>query len=244
MCIFVSFETNTPQYLLIPRKHRGARFWGYFRFLVPFSAQLFCFNRARFAEKISKYFFSCTPTNIISMRLHHAHSTFLKQRTHMFALHNSRIVSGRQSAAPGRSWTALRMPRSAVHIRLRVTACLVLCIHMAAAAGRSDRPVHTISRFVCVGCEREGQFRRLFPTRRAACIHVGMSPTCSKLGLGVREIRVGAGTGADVMAGGAGAAGPAPDVRHQPPGISKPKLGYPKLSQKNLRISQVIPKKT
>ncbi len=26
----------------------------------------------------------------------------------MFALHNSRIVSGRQSAAPGRSWTALR----------------------------------------------------------------------------------------------------------------------------------------
>ena len=161
----------------------------------------------------------------------------------MFALHNSQIVSGRQSAAPGRSWTALRMPRSAVHIRLRVTACLVLCIHMAAAAGRSDRPVHTISRFVCVGCEREGQFRRLFPTRRAPCIHVGMSPTCSKLRLGVREIRVGAGTGADVMAGGAGGAGPAPDVRHQPPAISKPKLGYPKLSQKKLRISQVIPQK-
>ena len=100
VCIFVSFETNTSQYLLIPRKHRGARFRGYFRFLVPFSAQLFCFNRARFAEKISKNIFSCTPTNIFSMRLHHARSTFLKQRTHMFALHNSRIVSGRQSAAP------------------------------------------------------------------------------------------------------------------------------------------------
>jgi len=34
----------------------------------------------------------------------------------------------------------------------------------------------------------------------------------------VREISVAAGTGADVMAGGAGAAGPAPNVRHQPPG--------------------------
>ena len=100
LCIFVSFETNTPQYLLIPRKHRGARFRGYFRFLVPFSAQLFCFNRARFAEKISKNIFSCTSTNIFSMRIHHACSTFLKQRTHMFALHNSRIVSGRQHAAP------------------------------------------------------------------------------------------------------------------------------------------------
>ena len=31
-------------------------------------------------------------------------------------------------------------------------------------------------------------------------------------------ISVAAGTGADVMAGGAGAAGPAPDVRHPPPG--------------------------
>ena len=144
------------------------------------------------------------------------------------------------AADGGRSWTALLMPRSAVHIR--VTVCLVLCVHMAAA--RFDRPVHTISRFVCVGCEREGQFRRLFPTRRAACIHVDKSPSCRKLGLGVREIRVGVGTAADVMAGGAGAAGPAPDVRHQPPGISKPKLGYSKLSQSNFRISQVIPTKT
>ena len=43
----------------------------------------------------------------------------------------------------------------------------------------------------------------------------------------MREISVGAGTGADVMAGGAGAAGPAPDVRHQPPGIYQQKKGYP-----------------
>jgi len=39
------------------------------------------------------------------------------------------------------------------------------------------------------------------------------------LGLGVREISI----AVDVMAGGAGAAGPALDVRHQPPG----NLGYP-----------------
>ena len=47
---------------------------------------------------------------------------------------------------------------------------------------------------------------------------VGMSPDCRALGLGVLEISVAAGTGADVMAGGAVAAGPTPDVRHRPPG--------------------------
>ena len=45
---------------------------------------------------------------------------------------------------------------------------------------------------------------------------------CRKVGLGVLEISIAACTGADVMAGGAGAAGAAPDVRHQPP-------GYPEL---------------
>jgi len=102
------------------------------------------------------------------------------------------------------------MPRSAVLIRVAVWSLLL--VGMAAA-----RPV--VSRFVCVGCEREGQFSRLFQTRRAASTRVGKSSICRKLGLGVREISVVAGTAADVMAGGAGAAGPAPDVRHQPPGI-------------------------
>ena len=45
---------------------------------------------------------------------------------------------------------------------------------------------------------------------------------CRKVGLGVLEISIAACTGADVMAGGAGAAGAAPDVRHQP-------QGYPEL---------------
>ena len=88
----------------------------------------------------------------------------------------------------------------------------------------SGRPEHTVSRFVCMGCERRGEFQYLYGTRRAAATHVGKSPDCRKLGLGVLEISIAAGTGADVMAGGAGAAGPAPDVLHQPP-------GYPELSR-------------
>ena len=59
---------------------------------------------------------------------------------------------------------------------------------------------------------------RVYGSPLAATIHVGTLPHCRAIGLGVREIRVAAGTGADVMAGGAGAAGPTPDVRHQPPG--------------------------
>ena len=99
-----------------------------------------------------------------------------------------------------------------------------------------------------MGCERQGEFRRLYGTLRATTTHVGMSPVCRALGLGVREISVAAGTGADVMAGGAGAAGPAPDVCHPPqgypdllpyntgyPGLSRliPKQGYPGISSDN-----------
>ena len=64
-----------------------------------------------------------------------------------------------------------------------------------------------------------GEFQHLYGKLHAAAIHEGMSPACSKLGLGVLEIGIAAGTGADVMAGCAGAAGPAPNVR----------LGYPEL---------------
>ena len=85
---------------------------------------------------------------------------------------------------------------------IRVVVSAVLFMSMG-----SGRPVHTISRFVCMGCERQGEFRRLYGSRKAATIHVGMSPDCPALGLGVREISVAAGTGADVIAG--GAAGPA-----------------------------------
>ena len=68
--------------------------------------------------------------------------------------------------------------------------------------------------------------------QRVAAFQVGMMPVCRKVGLGVLEISVAAGTGADVMAGGAGAAGPPPDVRHQPP-------GYPDLKQYNKRYPRL-----
>ena len=58
------------------------------------------------------------------------------------------------------------------------------------------------------------EFQNLYGTRRTAAIHVGMLSDCSKLGLGLLEISIAAGTGADVMAGGACAAGPAPYVLH------------------------------
>ena len=66
---------------------------------------------------------------------------------------------------------------------------------------------------VCIG-----KFQHLYSTRSASAIHVGMLPDCCKLGLGEREIRIAAGPGADMMAGNAGAAGQAPDVKHQQPG--------------------------
>jgi len=73
-------------------------------------------------------------------------------------------------------------------------------------------------------------------TRRTASTHscgqITKLQQARSRSLGVREISVGAGTGADVMAGGAGAAGPATDLRHQPPGISHSKQ----------RISQNIAK--
>ena len=112
---------------------------------------------------------------------------------------------------------------------IRVVVSAVLVMSMA-----SGRPVHTISRFVCMGCERQGEFRHLYGLRRATTTHVGMSPVCRALGLGVREISVAAGAGADVLACGAGAAGPAPDVRHPPPGypnLLQYNTGYPGLSR-------------
>ena len=106
------------------------------------------------------------------------------------------------------------MPGSAV--RLGAICVLVSAAFLMSMA--SGRPVHTISR-VCIGCKRQGEFRLLYGSRLVATTHVGKLPHHRALGLSVREISVAAGTGADVMASGAlaGAAGAAPDVRHQPP---------------------------
>ena len=61
--------------------------------------------------------------------------------------------------------------------------------------------------YAWAGLARASFIEHLYGTLHAAAIHVGMSPDCRKLGLGVWEICIAAGTGADMMASGAGAAG-------------------------------------
>ena len=76
-----------------------------------------------------------------------------------------------------------------------------------------------VSRFVCVHCTSTGQLssRGLFLNRAAVRRHIAHSKQCQDSNPGYQEILVEARAG-DVMAGAGGAAGPAPDVRHQPPG--------------------------
>ena len=76
-----------------------------------------------------------------------------------------------------------------------------------------------VSRFVCVHCTPTGKLssRGLFLARAAVRRHISATKSCREAGLGFREVHVEARAG-DVMAGAGGAAGPAPDVLHQPPG--------------------------
>ena len=76
-----------------------------------------------------------------------------------------------------------------------------------------------VTRFVCAHCTATGQLssRGLFLNRAAVRRHISASKPCFSAGMGFREIAVEARPG-DSMAGGGGGAGPAPDVRHQPPG--------------------------
>ena len=106
------------------------------------------------------------------------------------------------------------------------TLLLVAVAVMAAKA--SDKPAGppaksglgvTVTRFVCAHCTATGQLssRGLFLNRAAVRRHIAAAKSCRAADMGFREIQVEARPG-DVMAGGGGAAGPAPDIRHQPPG--------------------------
>jgi hypothetical protein len=77
----------------------------------------------------------------------------------------------------------------------------------------------TLTRFVCAKCSATGQLssRGLFLSRAAVHRHIAASRPCSAAKMGIREIQVDVRT-SDVLAGAGGAAGPAPDVRHQPEG--------------------------
>ncbi len=76
-----------------------------------------------------------------------------------------------------------------------------------------------VSRFVCVHCTSNGKLssRGLFLARAVVHRHISATKSCREAGFGFRELHVEARAG-DVMAGAGGGAGPAPGVRHQPPG--------------------------
>ena len=82
-------------------------------------------------------------------------------------------------------------------------------------------PPAPVQRFVCVHCTATGHLssRGLFLHRSAVLRRrdIRGSKPCFAADLGFKEIHVEA-RACDVMAGAGGAAGPAPDVRHQPPG--------------------------
>ncbi len=77
----------------------------------------------------------------------------------------------------------------------------------------------TLTRLVCAKCSETGQLssRGLFLSREAVHRHIAALRPCSAANMGIREIQVDVRT-SDVLAGAGSAAGPAPDVRHQPEG--------------------------
>ena len=88
------------------------------------------------------------------------------------------------------------MPRSAVQLGvIGVTFSVERLMSMF-----SCRQVHTILLFdacqwAANGRVGPGEFQHLYGAWRAAATHKGMSPDCSKLGLGVWKISIAAGTG-------------------------------------------------
>ena len=74
-------------------------------------------------------------------------------------------------------------------------------------------------RFACVACDQRagGTFATAHPTASSAKIYICKSPPCRATDLGIREIVLDT-RWTEAMVGGSGATGPAPDLRHQPPG--------------------------
>ena len=83
------------------------------------------------------------------------------------------------------------------------------------------------TQYVCVCCEQRGTFISAFPTIRAARTHIGRSCTCAAAGLGIQKIMLKT-RQTNTRVGCSSATGPAPDLRHQPPGSThfcKQKVG-------------------
>ncbi len=100
-----------------------------------------------------------------------------------------------------------------LYVGLRQLSC--------AGAGR-------LTRFVCAHCTATGKLsslsRSLFLNRAAVRHHIAASRPCHAADAGIRTIQVEEARAGDIMAGAGGAAGPAPDVRHQPAGDVHPQF--------------------
>ncbi len=93
------------------------------------------------------------------------------------------------------------------------------CAGHARVPARGDGLGLGVTRFMCAHCTATGQLSSsgLFLNRAAVRRHISASKPCFAAGMVFREIAVEA-RPCDSMVGGGGGAGPAPDVRHQPPG--------------------------
>jgi hypothetical protein len=108
--------------------------------------------------------------------------------------------------------------------RSLLVVCTLLVMVMASMSGPASHagPPGTpaVMRIVCVHCSATDHLSScgLFLHRSGVRRHIRASKACFAAGLGfIKEIHVEARPG-DVTAGAGGAAGPAPDARHQPPG--------------------------
>ena len=108
---------------------------------------------------------------------------------------------------------------------LTVVAIMASQARVPSESGPANLKGPCVTRYVCTKCTETGQLssRGLFLSRAAVQRHLSASKPCFAAGLGYREIQVDVRT-SDVMAGAGGAAGPAPDVRHQPEGTTPHRL--------------------
>jgi hypothetical protein len=114
---------------------------------------------------------------------------------------------------------------------LLLTAVALMASQASVPAGPDSEQgraaTRTLTHFVCAKCSETCQHssRGLFLSRVAVHRHIAASKPCFAAKMGIREIQVDVRT-SDVLARAGGAAGPAPDVRHQPEGTVRRECSF------------------